>query len=184
MSPPSLAVPNRIKPIIARLISQEAGFVDDPDDSGGATKYGITNLSLSLWRDQRVTTEDVKQLTIEEATQIYFQRYWLTPNLRELKDFWVKEFLFDWGVNSGPITVIKLFQDYIGTVPDGHIGPVTSKVLDEYIDTYRGLEQVAYGMLVDMRIIYYVRVVKRDLSQIKFLEGWIDRANSFRIYVT
>lgn len=54
----------------------EGGFVDDPQDPGGATNFGITHTTLANWRKRPVTTLDVRNMSYEEAKAIYFSEYW------------------------------------------------------------------------------------------------------------
>jgi len=54
----------------------EGGFVDDPRDPGGATNFGITHTTLANWRKRPVTTQDVRNMSYEEAKDIYFSEYW------------------------------------------------------------------------------------------------------------
>lgn len=54
---------------ILKTIEFEGGFVNSPSDPGGMTKYGIS---------QKYNPDvDVKNLTVDEAVRIYFERYWL-----------------------------------------------------------------------------------------------------------
>ena len=57
--------------IIDKVIEHEGGYVNDPDDPGGETKYGIAKKSNP--------DVDIKNLTIEQAKEIYWDKYWV-PN--------------------------------------------------------------------------------------------------------
>ena len=61
--------------ILAAILLREGGYNDDPTDRGGATHYGITQSTLSLWRGRQVTKADVQALTVEEAKTIYRAKY-------------------------------------------------------------------------------------------------------------
>lgn len=83
-----------------KLLKHEGGYVDHPRDPGGATNMGITIGTLREYRGRPVTKEDVRNLTVEEATEIYRLRYWLKIKGDELlagPDI----ALFDIAVNSG-----------------------------------------------------------------------------------
>ncbi len=58
------------------LLKHEGGYVDHPQDPGGATKYGITLVTLQNWRKRPTSKGDVRQLTKEEAKAIYLANYW------------------------------------------------------------------------------------------------------------
>src|SRR5882672_6955907 len=87
----------------------EGGFVDDEDDPGGATNMGITHKTLTEWRGVPVSVDDVKNLTRDEALQIYQARYW-NPNKSDDLPAPVAVVLFDGAVNSGPGESAKFLQ--------------------------------------------------------------------------
>ena len=110
--------------VIAVSLRFEGGFVDDPQDPGGATNWGITLEGLSEWRGKRCTVADVKALSLDEATEIYNARYWLPmggPDLPAGLDLTV----FDFGINAGPGRSIPMLQRLVGQVADGRMGPKT-----------------------------------------------------------
>ena len=111
-------------PVLAFTLAAEGGFVDDPLDPGGATKFGITLQGLSDWRGHPCTPGDVRAMHVTEANAIYETNYWdvvagakLPPGLDLL--------VFDFGVNAGPQRSIFLLQGLVGTKSDGIIGPRT-----------------------------------------------------------
>ena len=53
------------------LLAHEGGFVEHPDDPGGATKFGITGRTLARFRGAKVTREAVMALTRDEAGEVY-----------------------------------------------------------------------------------------------------------------
>ncbi|MFV2038520.1 MAG: glycosyl hydrolase 108 family protein, partial [Paracoccaceae bacterium] len=79
----------RIQAIAAKIIAREGGYVNDPDDPGGATKYGVTigtlkRLGLDLTGDGKVTTADVKALSRAKATRIFIDDYFYRPRIHKL----------------------------------------------------------------------------------------------------
>ena len=104
----------------------EGNYVDNPADPGGPTNFGITLDGLSEWRGHACTAADVRQLTLAEARQIYQARYWQAvagANLPPGLDLMV----FDFGVNHGPGSAVKMLQRLVGAKPDGAAGPNTIK---------------------------------------------------------
>lgn len=98
------------------VIGHEGGFVDHPSDPGGATKYGISQRAYPH--------EDIPDLTLERARQIYERDYWkpvrgndLPPQLALL--------VFDAAVNNGVNRASKWLQECVGVTVDGVIGPRT-----------------------------------------------------------
>ena len=110
--------------VIAFSLRAEGGFVNDPQDPGGATNWGITLEGLSEWRGHRCTVTDIKGLSRDEAVAIYSARYWLPmggPALPGGLDLVV----FDFGINAGPGRSIPMLQRAVGAAPDGQLGPKT-----------------------------------------------------------
>ena len=109
---------------LAHVLAHEGGFVNHPDDPGGATKAGITQATLARARGGPVTVEDVRALSRGEAEAIYRRRYWDAVRADELPsgpDLAV----FDCAVNAGPAQAARLLQRAVGVAADGIVGPVT-----------------------------------------------------------
>jgi len=103
------------------VFSHEGGYVDHPKDPGGATNLGITLKTLSGFRGRTVSKQDVRNLTRDEAAQIYRLQYWNPIKGNDLApgvDFAV----FDYTVNSGAGRAIKDLQRVVGVTPDGAFG--------------------------------------------------------------
>lgn len=104
-----------------RLIGHEGGYVNDPRDPGGETKFGISKRSYPA--------EDIKGLTLERAKAIYRRDFWGVAGCDAVPDA-IKFDLFDMAVNSGPVTAIKTLQRSAGVTPDGLLGPITLQALN------------------------------------------------------
>lgn len=109
---------------MAQVFASEGGFVDDPQDPGGATNLGITIGTLSQWRGRKCTKAEVKALTREEAAKIYRRDYWDAVRGDDLP-FGLDLCAFDGAVNSGASRGAKWLQQALGVNPDGKIGPAT-----------------------------------------------------------
>jgi len=103
----------------ARLIGHEGGYVNDPRDPGGETKFGISKRS---YPDVNIAT-----LTVDAAKAIYFRDFW-----KPLGDAHpaIKFQTFDFAVNSGISTAIRKLQAAIGVADDGHWGPLSASALN------------------------------------------------------
>lgn len=106
------------------VLQSEGGFVNHRSDPGGATNLGITIGTLGDWRGTEVTVEDVRNLTKEEAREIYRVRYWNPLNCDALPPG-VDLVVYDFGVNAGPVRSARLLQKIVGVKEDGAVGPVT-----------------------------------------------------------
>ena len=155
------------------VIRREGGYVHDPVDRGGPTKYGITQRTLRAWRGQAVTADDVRRLTTDEARTIYRRRYVDAPGFARLPDP-LRAQVVDNGVLSGPRQAVKDLQRAIGGVTvDGRLGPKTRAAL-----TRRGVAAV-HAQLIQVRAARIGRIVHRDPSQVRFLRGWLTRITAF-----
>lgn len=105
------------------LIGHEGGYVNNPTDPGGETKYGISKRAYPA--------EDIKNLTLDRAKFLYKRDYW-GPSGCELAPDLLKFHLFDFGVNSGPKTAVKILQGIVGEVQDGAYGPRTTMAVNNY----------------------------------------------------
>ena len=102
-----------------RLIGHEGGYVNDPNDPGGETKWGVSKRSYPHL--------DIPQLTREHAKEIYKKDFWDAVQAEKLP-MAVTYQLFDFAVNSGPDTAIRYFQTSIGVAADGDFGAYSQRV--------------------------------------------------------
>jgi len=155
----------RFKKCVAAILRHEGGYVNDPNDAGGETNFGISKRAFP--------DLDIKNLTEDQAIQIYCYNYWVPI----MGDLIVSNELalqvFDMGVNAGTGAAAKLLQNIVGTEPDGEIGPVTLKAVDRY-QSVAGL----VGEYKFQRAKYYCRIVSKNHTQARFLWGWIKRIES------
>ena len=98
------------------VLDLEGGYVDDPNDRGGRTKYGI---SQKAYPDM-----DLANLTRAQAMSLYRRDYWDACKCSLLPWPW-SLYVFDCAVNQGPKVAVKLMQRVLGVTDDGIIGPKT-----------------------------------------------------------
>lgn len=145
-----------------RTIGHEGGYVADSRDPGGETKYGISKRSYPA--------EDIPNLTLERARQIYFRDFWNTTSCEYLPGFVSLE-LFDAAVNHGPKPAIRLVQRALRVMDDGIIGPVTIAAADAIHPA------VFVARFAAERLSYYTDLAGWDT----FGRGWTRRvANNLR----
>jgi lysozyme family protein len=101
-----------------RLIGHEGGYVNDPNDAGGETKFGISKRSYPHL--------NIKDLTREQAKAIYLEDFWDKVGDYHPAVRWQG---FDFAVNSGISIAITKLQQAIGVADDGHWGPISSAKL-------------------------------------------------------
>jgi len=152
-------------------------YTNDPDDKGGATKYGITVRTLKAIRfdvdgDGDVTENDVKSLTYSQAKDILKRKYWDVIQADSIESERIAIKLFDCAVNMGPARATRIAQEALndlryGLVVDGLMGPKTLSALNG------SDEDVFFLFLVSRLEQFYV-----GLNQRKFLKGWLRRART------
>jgi len=104
-----------------RLIDHEGGYVNNPDDPGGETKWGISKRSYP--------NLIISKLTRNQAKDIYKKDFWERINADRLPDG-VAFQLFDFAVNSGIETAVRYLQRALSVADDGHWGPISQKAAD------------------------------------------------------
>ena len=80
-----------VREIAEAIVAREGGYVNDPDDPGGATNFGVTihtmrRLGLDLDRDGDVDVNDVRRLTRNQAVDIFVRHYFDGPRINLLPD--------------------------------------------------------------------------------------------------
>ena len=159
--------------ILDELINAEGGFVHHAADRGGPTNMGITQATLGRWRRGRVTLEDVKALSLDEALTIYREQYFRKTKIDQLPSR-IQPIVLDDAVLSGPLTDIKTLQRHLRNASvDGIIGPETC-----FLSTQVPSSELLTN-LVRSRVERYCRIAQRDTSQVVFLVGWVRRAMRF-----
>ena len=165
------------------IVAREGGFVNDPDDPGGATNFGVTIHTLRRLRPgQRVGVADVRALTREDAVAIYLDHYFNRPRIAELpQPLWPT--VFDMYVNAGA-NAVRLLQRLLNEMgQDVAIGPQTIAAAHRAYDSAPNHMVDAYG--IALRDYYYRLADKRPASR-KYARrrdggkgGWIARAEEF-----
>jgi len=156
--------------MIKRLIDREGGYSNVPGDHGGCTKYGITLETLQQDRGRPdLSCQDLSQLSMTEAADIYQRRYLDAPGFSHVANLPLRELLFDSAVQHDPERPVMWLQAALGVTVDGDIGPKTlgvlgtADVLTVFAEVYR------------RRLGFYAQIVTHHASQLKFLEGWLNR---------
>ncbi len=165
----ALATFEAVKPL---LFAHEGGYVDHPDDPGGATNLGITIGTLSAWRGRRVTKDEVRRLTREEATQIYKAQYWDSVKGDDLPAG-VDYCVYDYSVNSGPGRAARELQRVVGAGVDGIVGVET---LARVKDCGKTPIQII-NEICDRRLAF----MKRLRTWKTFGKGWSRRVSDVRL---
>ncbi|MBI1684468.1 glycoside hydrolase family 108 protein [Caulobacter hibisci] len=97
------------------LIGHEGGYVNDPRDPGGETKFGISKRSYP--------NEDIKALSLARAKAIYYDDFWRAAGCDKVAGLAFD--LFDTAVNSGVRRAVEILQEAVGARTDAVLGPKT-----------------------------------------------------------
>ena len=180
-----------VEEIAKEIVAREGGYVNDPDDPGGVTNFGVTigtmrQLGMDLNKDGRVDVADVRALTRAQAEQIFVLHYFRKPRLAELPEA-VQASVFDMYVNAGG-NAVKILQKLVSRMgfpaqPDGVVGPKTIAAVADAAEAAPEHLADAYG--IARRNYYYALADQRPASR-KYARtraggkgGWITRAEEF-----
>lgn len=173
------------------IIAREGGFVNDPDDPGGATNHGVTigtlrRLGVDLTGDGAVDVADVRALSQADAEAIFLRDYFEQPGIDRLPEP-LRPSVFDMYVNAGA-NAVKILQRLLrqmghDVVVDGVIGPQTEAAAQAAADAAPRHLVDAYGIA---RRNYYFRLGDLRPASRKYARtrrggkgGWIRRAEEF-----
>ncbi len=180
-----------VQQIAEAIVGREGGYVNDPDDPGGATNFGVTihtmrRLGIDLDRDGDVDARDVRLLTRDHAVGIFVEHYFLWPRLDELPEA-LQSSIFDMYVNAGA-NAVKILQRLLTefdepVTVDGALGPQSIAATKRAFAKAGRYLVDAYGIA---RRNYYFRIADRRPASRKYARtraggkgGWIKRAEEF-----
>jgi lysozyme family protein len=158
---------------LAFTLRTEGGYVDNPDDPGGATNMGITLATYRTWSDDpSAGISQIRDLTTRIAGAIYRMLYW-NPLRGDALPAGVDLSVFDFGVNAGVWRsgrVLQLALGFSGDTVDGCVGPETLAAADK-TDAQELIEALA-----SRQAMYY-----RSLKDYSFFgQGWLNRTEARR----
>ncbi len=180
-----------VREITRAIVAREGGFVNDPDDPGGGTNFGVTigtmkRLGLDLDQDGDIDVADVRRMTAGQAEEIFINQYYLRPRINLLPEP-LQPSVYDMYVNAGG-NAVKILQRLLGQfkVPvavDGALGPNTAAAVEQamakanehFVDAYGIARRNYYYGLGDGRSSLRKFARRRDGGK----GGWITRAEEF-----
>ncbi len=149
--------------VIEQVFKHEGGYVNDPDDPGGETNYGISKRAFP--------DEDIKNLTPKRAAKLYYDHYWVPSKVNMLPDS-LRAIYFDMAVNMGIKRAVTILQkacnhkNKVNIKVDGRMGRNTAKSA-KILEPER---------LRSYRVKYYADLVSRKPVLEKYWFGWYRRA--------
>lgn len=171
---------NELAPFILKW---EGGFVNHPNDPGGATNMGVT---LATWKsqgydkdgDRDIDVNDLKKITKEDAISILKKNYWNRWKGDTISSQAVANILVDWVWLSGAWG-IKIPQTLLGVTNDGIVGPGTLKALE---DTIKKDEKKFIAQLYKARYDYINKIIANNPKLESFRKGWVNRMKDLEAF--
>lgn len=178
----------KFAPALATLLVHEGGFVNDPADAGGATKFGISLrwlqelgdidgdgwLEGDLDRDGDVDVNDIRMLDTDKAGELYRQRFWDRYRYDAIKDQQLATKVFCLSVHAGPrrahLVLQKALQYHTPIIIDGLIGPLTRAAANS-VEPSRVVTEFRHETAA-----FYRELMDKKPGLWKFAKGWMNRA--------
>jgi len=146
-----------------RTLGHEGGYVNDPADPGGETKFGISKRAYP--------NEDIADLTLKRAQEIYLADYWRAVRADEMPPA-IRYPLFDAAVNHGPKAARRMLQRAVQTEDDGVFGPMTLQAVSRCRRRPRDLVHAFQAQ----RLLYFAGIAQRSPETFaRFGRGWMSR---------
>lgn len=152
--------------IATRDDRRATGYVNDINDRGGITKFGIAKNANP---DLSITT-----LTYDAAKRVYYKKYWLAGDCADIATFAPKLAMmhFDGCVNHGNGRAARMLQEAVGATIDGDVGPKTIQAVRS------ANEAVVLAKMLEIRRRFFQSIVQSRPANGKFLNGWMIRCDT------
>jgi len=172
---------SEFQPALQKVLVHEGGYVNDPDDPGGETYYGIARnihskwsgwISIDMCKNQSGFPANLEKDTElqNEIARFYQINFWDKINGDNIQNQLVANSIFDFGVNAGVKTSASLAQMVVEAQADGVIGPQSLEKLNAFDpDHFLAAFTVA-------KIARYISIIRKRPTSKKYLYGWITRA--------
>lgn len=163
--------------LVPFILKWEGGFVDDPDDLGGATNRGVTIGTYATYCKKKgypaPTVERLKNLSEKDWAEILKTMYWDRWKADEIKSQSVANILVDWVWASG-VNGIKIPQKVLGVTADGIVGAKTLAALNA-----RNPKEL-FEEIREARVQFIEDICRKRPANNKFKKGWLNRINSLQ----
>lgn len=163
------------------VVNGKTGYVNDKNDKGGETNYGIT---VAKARECGYKGK-MCDIPFDKVKEIYYKKYWLKSNAGNIPNFNISFLLFDFAVNTGVENAVKkiqkVFNEKYGINPrlaiDGVFG---NKTLNAF-NTLRSYKKSNEFIFIEFERYYIAEILNYYTSLSKFNifgKGWINRVKN------
>lgn len=168
----------KVELLVPKILKWEGGFVNHPNDKGGATNKGITIGTYTYYRKLKglpaPSVNDLKNLSNDEWMDILKTLYWDKWKADNINNQSIANLVVDWLWGSG-VYGIKYPQQVLAVTADGIVGPKTLAAINGYPN-----QKELFQKLWDRRKQHFESIVRNNPSQKVFLKGWMNRLNDYR----
>jgi len=168
------------------ILEREGGLSENPRDSGGATNFGISLRFLRGFSEEvlrkygifgEVNEQTIRDLTKEQAQNIYKSEFWQQAPFSEIRDQLVCNYVFDMAVNMGTRQAVQIVQRSLWALmfsrlyiaDDGILGERTLERLNIMVP------DLVMPVLVASRAAFYRLLAEKNPNKREFLNGWLTR---------
>ena len=158
-------------------------YTNDPDDSGGPTKFGITKATFEAYWQREAADTEIENMTEQTAMVIYYHMFWNPLHLSDVTNVPAAIAIFDCAALYSPkVSVVSAQRAlrFLGKTlkVDGFVGGETADLLN---DTSPLLFMTAYRLQILERINAIIEAHPKDQ---KYRNGWTNRANKLLTLVS
>jgi len=160
----------------SHLIKNEGiRYTENPLDSGGSTKFGITLKYYSIYLGRLVSRDELKNLTLEDAKKFYWDSYWIPLRCDDLSSLPIKIALFDMSVLYGIHTAVDFAQKAIGCC--GYVLKCDGIMGDKTVTALNAVDEKDFIAFFYQFILRRIQeIIRKYPKNEAFRKGWTARA--------
>jgi lysozyme family protein len=167
---------------LLKVLKNEGGYVNDPQDPGGETYKGIARNVWPKWGgwqkvdyyksqnkgfEQSLNSDN----TLQEWVELFYRQcFWDKLKANDINNQDVADSIFDFAVNAGVSTSSSLAQMVVGSPSDGVIGENTLAKINGFDPEH------FIAAFTVAKIARYISIIKKRPTSQKYLYGWVRRA--------